>query len=981
MAQAKNGLIYVANHGGVLEFDGVSWRVIHLPDLTLRSLAIDSKGTVYMGGHNGIWYLAPDDTGSLKYVSLLDQIKEEHRNFGTVWSTHATKEGIFFRTLKFLFRWDYKKMAAWETADLFKASFVYNGELIVQEGERGLFRIVKDSLQPMPGGERFSGAKIAVAIPFANDDDTQKILIGNRSNEFFLYDGKRSDRFPIGPEVANHLKENKLFHGTRLFSGDFAIATRGGLLIMDRSGKLKTIFDRTYGLQDDNVKHAFRDIYGNLWLCLEKGISKIEYASPISIHDERSNLSGLVLSVVEHNSDLYVGDTNGLHYLESPLKFRTIPGIPGSCSSLISIRGSIFAATTAGIFQVEQNIKRKITSHPAYVLQPSQYYPNRIWCGTLTGLMTLSRNNSQWKEGQLIKGIDQKIVSIAEDKNGNVWLGTLTGNVLKVDFSAHSNIPPVTRYDHSHGLPDKEIYAAGTDERVIFATAKGLFRFDEKKEGFIPDLTLGNEFAGGLMPVFRIRVDKNTWFHSESRNYQAIPLQDGTFKIDGIPFLRIPTTAQVNAIYSDPDGKAIWFASHNGLIRYDTTIPKDYRQQFQTLIRKVLVNEKQVNEKQIFDGYKKDRGQAGKVIFPAMVYRDRNIYFEFAAPFFEAETETHYRYFLEGYDSAWSTWDKETKKYYTNLDSGSYTFRVQAKNIYEHRGNEDAFRFRILPPWYKTWWSFVIYALLILGVMFLVIKLRSGRLEQEKQRLEGLVKERTKEVYEKNQLLEEQSEKLKEMDRVKSRFFANISHEFRTPLTLIMGPIEQMLSNNKDKSQQKKLTLMLSSSQRLLTLINQLLDLAQLDSGRMKLKASLQDIVSFVRGISASFQNLALQKQLSLEFYSQEEAIFIYFDPGKIEEVMYNLLINSVKFTPPGGKVTVSIFERKGEPTKEKDQLDDYIEISVQDTGIGMSPDQMLHIFDRFYQAENPNGTHLKGTGIGLALTKEIVLLHHGTID
>ncbi|NIM16535.1 MAG: hypothetical protein GTO45_31365, partial [Candidatus Aminicenantes bacterium] len=183
--------------------------------------------------------------------------------------------------------------------------------------------------------------------------------------------------------------------------------------------------------------------------------------------------------------------------------------------------------------------------------------------------------------------------------------------------------------------------------------------------------------------------------------------------------------------------------------------------------------------------------------------------------------------------------------------------------------------------------------------------MRSWELEQEKRRLEQVVKERTEEIEEKNRQLEqktaqleEQSDKLKELDQVKSRFFANISHEFRTPLTLILGPLEQMLSTCDDKEQKKKLNLMLRNSQRLLGLINQLLDLSKFESGKVKLQAGWLNIIPFLKGIAASFEPLAVQKEVDLTFSTEEEHITLYFDPEKLEEVLFNLLSNAVKFPP-----------------------------------------------------------------------------------
>lgn len=261
--------------------------------------------------------------------------------------------------------------------------------------------------------------------------------------------------------------------------------------------------------------------------------------------------------------------------------------------------------------------------------------------------------------------------------------------------------------------------------------------------------------------------------------------------------------------------------------------------------------------------------------------------------------------------------------------------------------------------------------------------IRMLELEKRNLLLEQVVKERTKEIEDKNQQLEEQSQKLKELDRVKSRFLTNISHEFRTPLTLIMGPLEQMIENGKDFSEfekNRKHIMMLRNSQRLLRLINQLLELSKLDSGRMKLQAGKTDIVSFMKIIFAYFQPLADQNELELVFqdrFEKDDRSF-YIDHRKLEDVMSNILINAVKFTPPGGRVTVTLEE--GPPEYERFPAGS-ADISVSDTGPGIPDTQLKYIFNRFYEAEQTAERRQKGSGIGLALAKELVELHHGTID
>jgi DNA-binding response OmpR family regulator/nitrogen-specific signal transduction histidine kinase len=239
-----------------------------------------------------------------------------------------------------------------------------------------------------------------------------------------------------------------------------------------------------------------------------------------------------------------------------------------------------------------------------------------------------------------------------------------------------------------------------------------------------------------------------------------------------------------------------------------------------------------------------------------------------------------------------------------------------------------------------------------------------------------LKRHRLKQALEVEQI---EAEKLKELDSMKSRFFANISHEFRTPLTLILGPLEKLISTTKDKDCVHDLNMMQRNARRLQRLINQLLNLSKLEAGEMQLIAGERNIVSLVRGYVHSFESLAKQKNIRLEFSSDEERTLIYVDNDKIEKILFNLLSNAFKFTPEGGEIAVSVLSH---PVKAvyKERADGGINIVITDTGPGIPPDKIKHIFDRFYQANNASSGDQEGTGIGLALTQELVKLHHGDI-
>lgn len=329
--------------------------------------------------------------------------------------------------------------------------------------------------------------------------------------------------------------------------------------------------------------------------------------------------------------------------------------------------------------------------------------------------------------------------------------------------------------------------------------------------------------------------------------------------------------------------------------------------------------------------------------------------FEFAALEFSAPEKNQYAYTLDNFNSNWIVAGNVRSATYTNLPPGSYTFRVKASNndgLWNDNGL--ALALTVVPPWWKTTWAYALYALLAVSAIVAVRRYELNRL-----RLKNALELETVEAV-----------KLKEVDRLKSRFFANISHEFRTPLTLIMGQLESVMSSDIETKEKGKLQVALRNARRLLTLINQLLDLSKIEAGSMELRAEQHNLVSFLKNVIYSFESMAEQKKIALEFRSEEPNITVLFEQDKMEKVFYNLLANAFKFTPERGRVSVDV--------KLEGPL---VQVIVHDTGIGIPTDQLPHVFDRFYQGDSSPTREHEGTGIGLALAKELIELHQGTIS
>ena len=345
-------------------------------------------------------------------------------------------------------------------------------------------------------------------------------------------------------------------------------------------------------------------------------------------------------------------------------------------------------------------------------------------------------------------------------------------------------------------------------------------------------------------------------------------------------------------------------------------------------------------------------------------YRQDVVEFGFAAIDLIRPHLVRYEYKLDGLEKDWVRPENRRFVRYTALPPGEFVFRVRASSEWsEWPDQELRLAINISHPWWRTTWAYAAYAILAVGLFFAAyrVRLRQLHLQQEVE------------------LGQYKAEHLAEVDRLKSRFFANISHEFRTPLTLILGPIQKWRDRTQEGDEKKELGMAERNAQRLLRLINQLLDLSKLEEGAIKLRANRMNIVPLVRGIAYSFESSAGMRGIALNVSVEEEEIEVYCDRDMVEKILSNLLSNAFKFTPEGGEVEVSIRTCKDVHSDVPPQ-GDRLEIAVFDTGIGIPPDQLDKVFDRFYQVDASQTREHEGSGIGLALVKELVELHHGTI-
>jgi signal transduction histidine kinase/ligand-binding sensor domain-containing protein len=538
-----------------------------------------------------------------------------------------------------------------------------------------------------------------------------------------------------------------------------------------------------------------------------------------------------------------------------------------------------------------------------------------IWAATSIGIFLMTYEDGvlhhfDTKSGALPFNHIQRIY---EDEKGIFWLSTKGGGIVKWD---RKNAPNTRQFTTVDGLSNNYIYAIYEDN------FKHLWVSSDK----------------GLM-----YMNKETY---EIKTY----LVD-----DGLPHNEFNKEAS----YQGKDG-TLYFGGLGGLIRFH---PRDFRANAENHIpmefTKLYIleddEEKMTNSTQLL------KEEDGIVIQP----EDKFFEIHFTLLDFESPENHEYSYQIEGYSSHWSH-IKENYIRITNLPYGDYLLRIKGQNRKKGWSNQElVLKIQILKPFYLKAWFNVLLLMIAILLVVIIIRWRDYLAKKNQEHLEQEVSERT-------QTIQEQAKKMEKLDKVKTRFFSNITHEFRTPLTLIIGPLEQLITQPKTKSTEK-LNGVLKNAQHLLTLINQMLDLSKIESGEMRIALSRGDIVDYTKELTKRFQSLAEKKEQKLTFISYKDHWETNFDKTKWDKIIYNLLSNALKFTPSGNAIQLCI-------ARVKKDSKDFVRLDVKDTGQGIEAKHLGKIFNHFYQIDHSNTREQEGTGIGLALVKELVELQKGII-
>ena len=547
--------------------------------------------------------------------------------------------------------------------------------------------------------------------------------------------------------------------------------------------------------------------------------------------------------------------------------------------------------------------------------------------------------------------------------NNTLFFGTANQGVGMMDMRTRE-IKKIQGQSGNVKLSNDAVNHVYKDSRglVWIATREGLNVYDTRRHVFL-DLSSVAEAKGNFIAAITEDQERNMWVSTSRKVIRVTVASDGkgSYLFDSRAYNS--EDGLQNCDFNQRSIKTL----HNGIIAIGGLYGVNVFAPDHIRYNKMLPNVMFTGLSLFDEAVKVGQSYGGRVLIEKELNDVENVEFDykqnifsvsFASDNYNLPEKTQYMYKLEGFNNDWLTLPLGVHNVtFTNLAPGKYVLRVKAINSDGYVGIKEAtLGIVVNPPFWMSWWAYLLYAVGLVIVLFLA-RYRMLKREREKFHL---------------QQIENEVAKNEEINNMKFRFFTNVSHELRTPLTLIISPLEGMLKETTDELQSTRLQLMYRNAQRLLHLVNQLLDFRKGEMSTHQLSLSEGDIISYVHSVCNSFLLMADKKHIQFSFFSGIDTFSMAFDADKVGKIVMNLLSNAFKFTPEGGRVTVMIEHVAGTP--------DILEIKIADTGIGISDVDKEHIFERFYQAGHKGVEETTGNGIGLSLVRDFVTLHEGEV-
>lgn len=751
--------------------------------------------------------------------------------------------------------------------------------------------------------------------------DDQGVCYVYAHEKFYRFDAESQSFQPIWSKPENL----PIFNFYVDYEKNIWFSSQGtGVVQFHESNKKFTILSHSdsdpLSIGDNNVLGVFEDSKGNIFVGHARGLDQITIDENHRILSKKTFFAGAACGApledpkgniwTTVNRPTWLGNMSGIR----------IGGIVDG-HEVYMTPNKDFESFARGIYEIYPDHDHQLIC-VSYLSSPTE-----------SGIATLNTSTRGFSDyipvtgGGVVFGRDQQDIPWLYHTNG---LSTLNENREQLKYKSNGAIGY-----HNQIMIDSD--------NNLWLLADGLYLFDTLRSG--PPKKYGTK--EGLMAAtvfFGLEDKRKRLWLTTSTGLTCFDRTDQTFVTyttrDGLPtnFLR---SDMARAGIARRNGEFMFASSKGLVIFHPDNLPHN-----KYLPRVEITDLKLFNVSVPIGGeiLRKSISRTGTVV----LQYDQNVFsLNYAGSSFANPAKNQYAYMMENVDPDWNYVGNTTTATYSGLQPGEYTFKVKASNN-DGLWNENPTTLfvTILPPPWRTWWAYSLYGLVLVSGLSSFYRFRL-----------------------KQKLNHAEQQKLRELDQFKSRFYTNITHEFRTPLTVILGMADQIQSNHRDVK-----VLIRRNANNLLNLVNQMLDLSKLEAGMLNMNTVQADIVSTIRYSVESFHSLAEQKGLTLHFLNEVDELVMDHDPERIMQVVANLVSNAIKFTPEGGHVYIFTGVQRNDKKLE-------FMLRVKDTGIGLTPVQQAHVFDRFYQADDSSSRKAEGTGIGLALVQELVKLMKGGIS
>jgi signal transduction histidine kinase/ligand-binding sensor domain-containing protein/DNA-binding response OmpR family regulator len=1019
----RNGLMWFATTNGLGKYDGstfVTYRnepgnPYSLPNNEVLTLFEDRQGKIWVGtGGGGLCYydqkydrfVSYQGDGSWKQMSNISAraILEDHQ--GQLWvGTYGALKKFDLKTGRItspplpksalidpgtfvilcLFEDQEKRM--WVGTN--KGLFLYNP----QNGQFKKFEhLASDPLSLSDNAVKAITADRQGNIWFATLNGLS-MWLGNGKFKVFRHDISRSQSISNNTIVTLGLGSD----------GKLWIGTEDGINIMD---PVTASFRRIgpdprdiFSIKSKYIRTFFNDPKGIFWVgTLGGGASKYNQHLPL-LNLKRSNpfdpaglQSPFVTSFAEYrNGNVFVGtDGGGLQLFDKVSGlFKTYPvnskldrsQALGIAALHLDHSGQLWAGTYHhGLFQIDpttkafkQFVSDGTTKGPAFnsITCFTEDQKGKLWMGTVghgisiydpkTQLFTSFDKYSSAGFRQPLP-LNGYINSLTIQPDGDIWIAS-SGTGIAV---YHADNGTISHYNKANsGLADDVVVdlLVARDGTLWAGTNQGISCFNPKTKRFISFTEhdgLGNGFVKNIQEdnhgLIWLSTDRGiSSFDRNKKTFRNFTTENG-----------VQTSSFLNGSGLKTHDGDLFFGGQDGF-NYFTPAKLPLLPQ---MPGPVIFNELKISNVTITpdpDGPIKEQLTSAREI---RLHYGQNFSIGYVATDFTAPKQDLYAYRLVGYEKEWNYVHKARTANYTNLDPGNYVFQVMATRNDRDWGNTiSEIKITVRPPFWRTIYAYFIYGILAISVLMLIRRRGIQKLQRQFQISQE--KLQAKQLIEQERL---QAERLHELDQAKIKFLTDLSHEFRTPISLILAPVEKLLERPFKREDAPHLKMVSRNVKRLLNLVNQLLDFRKMEEHELKLNLMPADIIQFILDAAESFEDVADRKKIDLQVTTAQPHWRTTFDHDKLEKVIFNLLSNAFKFTPPGGSVHLDMALSQSESAYP------VLEIRVTDSGVGIAEKDLEKIFERFYQADQNGRILNQGTGIGLSIAKEFVELHHGQI-